>query len=464
MVVVAWKNVSLSEELNGQYNLFSPGEAVLIKDFQALRSYTKQGFKLFEKVKKEILTYGEEISFSLFSRYQEVLEEFIVGYFRLYDYFSLEEILENYETESNEYHTLGRYFLFFLHTFVYKDSIIHRLNESLFIQMENFISHDFVPYRKEYDKTVLAEIKKRKNLRVENYLVYDGELFKDLLTSIVSLKTEQSNSLVFDSELAIKDAVVCFLEDKDYRKSIFEQHELSENKEEKNGFISIALLEYLDQYGYEEEKNFPSSSIKKRIEEMEDLVVLCFSRTFQLSTHQELVYEMIKEKVALRVQTYVRDEAPKLFTMLKNYKELETFFASCKKRVISEYSSELPEVYSKEEVKMKLEVFLVSVLYHTRSFEKENIPLFVPSLKEERNMVFTLALSYLYLFVYSVSVDCAYEDSFVCRLEKYIGSSNDFQIYDPNLCKAKSILYTRENLRMLSDVGQARKILKKMHI
>lgn len=454
---------TFSEEIDGQYRLFPMDACVPSNDFLELKNYSKKGIKLFETIRKKMLEKGGKLSLEKFSLYQKNLEDFIVGYFRLYDSFSLEEVFAYYENSSDDYHLLGRYFLFYLHTFIYKDSIISELKESLFIRMENFIFDDPIHYRRKEDRIVLEEIRKRKNLRVGNYIVYHETLFKNLLEDMTKLKEDIS-----DKEntklISVKNSVVSFLEDKNLQNVIFEHNELGDNKELKNGFVSVALLEYLEYYGYKEAENKQNKHLQKQIDDMENLVVLCYSPSIQLTGHQENIYVRIKEKVALRTQGYVRSEVPKLFDVISHYKRLEKFLESNKKRMISRYSTDLPDVYTKEEVKQKLEIFLFSVLYLTRSFEVENIPLFVNGLEDERNQVFTLALTYLSLFVYSVSKDDLYEDPFISRLESYISICKDFKVTDSDLCVAKSILYNRVSLRSsLQDVAQAKKILKNKH-
>lgn len=472
------------EEQNGQYSFFTLSknennkqidlqEQSFIKFVDKTHKKILKLMKLkeqYQEYEKKKLSDTERKKFIMDT--EKVFRDFIDAYFEEFDTYDYDEILKYYEECSTDYHLVGKLFLFYLHTFVYKNNIIDEMNEPTFIRMENFVTSDPVSYNRDRECTYILEyeMKKRKKLRVDGYVLYyiDPVLKK--------IKCAEQN--LFEIESAFHDLTVMVEQkkigeiinseiqkirnDESLQEAIFAQGE-EYIKKEQSAILAVFFLKYLEYCVYFDSFEKPNGMHRKFVSKVENYIIYHLNDSICLTKKQEKVFEVVKKQVAKRIGSYVEKEGNMFLEMLQDYDQIVAFQKRNQPKLIDasdeEEIEDLPNVYSAEEIQVKLEVFLRTVFVNASTSNKNRIPLFLEGLEEQKNLTLYLALVYLHRFVYSVSEDTRLEDKFVCLLEDFIISEN-FKVTEPSLCLAKSILQARSNARTLSNVTLARKILK----
>lgn len=476
-----YKN-ALYKEKSGQYAFyethFNPvvSESKTENSFQnQINNFHKEALDLM-KVKEEFdqhlnrgLTEEIETSFHMYTK--NLFETFIENYLTWLSNFSLEEILNKYEYEnlSNSYHLIGKLFLFYLHTFVYNDSLINQLNQERIRQMENFIEADIIQYRDPYYAYILKiELLNRKKLRVDGYVVYRIKPFlkkiEKLQNSIVgNSEWNQLSSLVINKQISqeLSTEINILKEDEAYQRAIFEQGSemiLLENQ----SILSIFFLDYLGYCVYFNGVEYPNKNFIKFVEKLENYIIYNLNDQFNLTKRQEKIFEIVKNQVSKRIASYVERESETFLKMLKAFDQLQTLKKSHQLTLIEENENfdTLPMVFSSEEIQEKLELFLGTVFLLSKNLEKERIPIFNENLIDERNKALLLGMEYLNRYVYSVSHEYKLEEPAIVCLENYIDSCKDFEVKDASLCLAKSILYSRVNSRNVLKGPNRRKVLQ----
>lgn len=447
---------AFKEERNGQYNFLETLELNTELQNKTISNFivsVRKEMADLQKIKRKIEKYQNFYSEYLEEANKE-FESFIIDYFQQFDFFSYEKILEEYfENYSTDYHNLGKFFLYYLQTFVYKKSKIENLNEELCIRMENFVLMDPIKYRREYLET-LEMVHERKKLRVNGYIVYHG---KPLLEKISTLTNSKTLSLELHKK--VKE----MLEDTTYQECIFEQgKEFME--EESEQILSILFLHYLEKCVYYNSFEYPNDNFKKLVVKIENYVVFHLPMAFVLDKKQEKILEMARGEVAKRVANYVKKESPKLFSMLKDYDQLTKFKKANKLKMIEEGTdlSALPKNVSKEEMCFALETFLNIVFQCTISISSSNLPIFLEGYEPERDISLTLALEYLNRFIYKISRTYKIEENTIANLENHIAFCKSFKVNDANLCYAKSILLDRVNRRNVLTTPYTRSLSQKI--
>ncbi len=455
----------LKEEIDGQYSFIDVSKISTSDqeedDFENLDvsfwhfiQYTNAEIKRlngylknFRELKEKTTVRNTEEINTLFKKLQKDFEDFIDVYFAKLDEFTPDEdsyakILDKYEKDPSSYHRLGKLFVEYLFTFVYKDSGIDSLKDAKVIRVENFIEADPWKYSSAHGKAVLETIQNRQKLRVENYIVFHGEPLLEKLTVLADTK-----ELGFELHSEIKK----IQDNKVLQKVIFESGNESFISSHQEEILAVLFLHYLEKCVYYDSFQYPNVKVQEFVAKIENYVICHFSNDFKLSKRQEKVYQDAKNRVALRLKEYVNQKYEDLSFVLRDFDSLEDFKKSGKLRMIEEHDdiSSLPKVYSQEEVKQKLETFIQVVFMVSKNYKKENLPIYDEELKEQKHKAMMIALEYLDRFVYSVSTDYLITDRQIARLEGYIDGSSDFKLNDQNsrLCVAKSTLYARVGRR-----------------
>lgn len=471
------------EEQNGQLSFFSLShnkeKEVDVKEQSFIKFVDKTHKKIlklmklkeqYQEYEKKKLSDTERKKFIMDT--EKVFRDFIDAYFEEFDTYDYDEILKYYEECSTDYHLVGKLFLFYLHTFVYKNNIIDEMNEPTFIRMENFVTSDPVSYNRDRECTYILEyeMKKRKKLRVDGYVLYyiDPVLKK--------IKCAEQNLLEIESAFhdltvmveqkkigeIINSEIQKIRNDESLQEAIFAQGE-EYIKKEQSAILAVFFLKYLEYCVYFDSFEKPNGMHRKFVSKVENYIIYHLNDSICLTKKQEKVFEVVKKQVAKRIGSYVEKEGNMFLEMLQDYDQIVAFQKRNQPKLIDasdeEEIEDLPNVYSAEEIQVKLEVFLRTVFVNASTSNKNRIPLFLEGLEEQKKLTLYLALVYLHRFVYSVSEDTRLEDKFVCLLEDFIISEN-FKVTEPSLCLAKSILQARSNARTLSNVTLARKILK----
>lgn len=447
--------MDFNEEKNGQYNFFDivkQDDNSEIENISDFIGYVRNKMSLLQKLKKEIEKY-QDFYPNYLEEAKKEYNHFIEDYFKRFDFFSYENILENYfENYSTDYHNLGKLFLYYLQTFIYKESKVQDLNNALCIRLENFILIDPIRYRREYLETIEI-VHERKKLRVNGYIVYH---FKPLLEKLNAI--DNSSLLALELHTTINEMI----NNPVYQECIFEQgREYLE--EESEQILSVLFLHYLEKCAYYNSFSHPNDSSKKMIAKIENYVIFHLPIDFILDKKQETVLEMAKREVAKRMAQYIEKESTKLFVMLKDYDQLETFKKSNKLKGINDETdiNALPQNIDSEEICFAFETFLSTVFQCTASISSENLPIFLEGYEIERNISLTLALEYLNRFVYAVRKDFKIEDEAITNLENSIASCKNFKVSKPDLCYAKSILLDRVNRRNVLKIPYTRTLEQK---
>ena len=127
---------NLIEEQNGQLSFFSLShnkeKEVDVKEQSFIKFVDKTHKKIlklmklkeqYQEYEKKKLSDTERKKFIMDT--EKVFRDFIDAYFEEFDTYDYDEILKYYEECSTDYHLVGKLFLFYLHTFVYKSLVFN---------------------------------------------------------------------------------------------------------------------------------------------------------------------------------------------------------------------------------------------------------------------------------------------------------------------------------------------------
>lgn len=471
----------LIEEKNGQYSFFDSCYEIEkeneIEDsfFKVILCFRKEILELL-KVKEEYPNHEKLLNTSVLEAYKQMtkpkFDSFIKRYLEWFDSYPYKEILEKYEDSySTDYHNVGKVFLIYLHFFVYEESIVNCLNQELCLRMEKFIEVDHLPYKGKYAYIKNVEMAKRKKLRVDGYIVYRIKPFLQKMEKIASQVSKVSSeyekimqNMITKEQIRglIQVEMQNIIGDESLHNAIFEQG--SKYVEEKNQeVLAMLFLKYLEICVYDNTEAYQNENLLKFIFKIEDYVIFHLENSFSLSQNQEKTYLYAKEQVAKRISKYVNKEGNSLVEVLKDYDKLVVFKEGHQLKMIEEEENveDFPNTYSEEEIKQKLEVFLETIFRLSKNLDKDKLPIFTEGLEKERNVSCTIALEYLYRFVYKVSKDYFLEKESLANLENYIASCEDFKVSCSNLCLAKSILLDRVNRRNVLATPYTKSLIQK---
>lgn len=144
-----------TEEGNGQFVMNFSTE---VQDEFVL--FIKHGLQdMFAIITKINCPYTVEIH----QEYEQVMKAFISSFFKRLSFFPSFVVCKIFEENKSLHHALGKVFLFYLHTFIYKEKTIKYLHEPFYMQLKSFILED--TYSRAPYKNMVEEIYLRKQLR-----------------------------------------------------------------------------------------------------------------------------------------------------------------------------------------------------------------------------------------------------------------------------------------------------------
>ncbi len=264
-----------------------------------LEDVRKDIFKLtaikdeFFKYRKKDLSFQEIHSFVLFANEQFL--NFIQNYFENNDYFFYLHLIEKYNDFKNDYHQIGKVFLFYLDTFVYEENIEFDLNKEVCSWIENFILADPTNYHEEYYKQILTKIKKRKN----------GQYYVELVKEFKDISNQEERYEHTELEL-VELLHSVFVFKKDIKEKAFAYFIESCGMDKKRA-LYIAML-YLQRFVYSvSESNkiedFMVVSLENCIAETSDFVL----HESKLCAAKSLLYARVNARNTLKNKELIRN-------------------------------------------------------------------------------------------------------------------------------------------------------------
>lgn len=450
--------VNFIENKDGQLSFFEESNNLIEKE--------QNDPIIIEFIKKKIKSFHSKISFfekykndkdlSIVEKLKKDLkndyDEFISSFTLMYQELSMEELLFIQENYASEYHKLCKLLLEYLNRYVYSIGAGNKLDDTTIIQIENLVLMDQVAFRDAYYKEIKATIENRNKLRLNNYLVFDGEALLKRLNSMIT--REEQNSATKDLNKDITALVT-----NNSLNEIFYKLDSDFVLEEQKGTLSMLLLYYLERCVYH--VIVPNKEVSsKMIEKIELFIVYNFSNKFELNIGQKRTYEIVKTHVSKKLSSYIMRESERLKKCLNDFEKLEAFKNSKKYRLVeqTEDLEDFPQSISEGELKLLLENFLNTVFMLRGNLKKDNLPIFLEEMEEERHLSMELALEYLRLFVYKFA---NIENEMIFTLEDYIFAERSFHVSNSNLSLVKSKLYSRTGRRNVAlEAEKQRKLLQ----
>lgn len=367
-----------------------------------------------------------EVPYPFLEDLQKDFSIFIKWYFQIFHTMNLETVYDLYSDFPSEYHNLGKLFLNYLEIFVFNEDELTLLNDEDVLLIEKFIENDPVKYRNSYLST-LKKIKNREKLRAGNYIVVHIE-------PILKRLEKYGNDSLDQMEIDIETKKIC--SNPIMQSVIFEQGDELYIKEHEQEIMAIFFCYFL-------ERNYKNSEFKNFIPKIENYIIHHFSFQLSLSKKHIKMVELVRKNVALRTKKYVEEEYKNLKESLNQY---DQNLKNKKNGIVQilttkEDVSSFPILYSENQIKEKMIVFLESIFMFTRNRESTILPIYEEDLKPQKFQAMEIALEYLERFGYSGKNTLA--EDWIERLEDLLYEENDFQISSPILCATKSRLYAR---------------------
>lgn len=440
--------IPLTQDFNGQLSLFGASEnsLIVVSPYNILLDTISKGIKSFqlEISKYRLLEESNQNMDSIKEQSKDKFDNFIDFFIKEFNKVDLDEIIEHYEDDASEWHKLNKVLLFYLKNYIYNEGLVKTIDDEKASILERIISLDQIRFREEYYRLILAEMKRRKKARIENYIIYDANSFLNEVNKLIDERGENFASY------SIAPRVQELLSKENIFENLFvSKIELDDEKQK--GILSMLFLHYLRECVYNDPKN---ADLNKFIENIEFFVVVNYSPSFLLSKRQREAYEIALKNVSRRIVKYVDKNSEVLFKAIEDYDLIQNR-KNKNKILMFEQNEDLeyfPEPHTSSEIRSMLETFLNSVFLLKLKLPKENLPIFCEEAEDARKTAMKLGLVYLGRYAYKEKVNDIEE--YIRELEDYIYDDITFSL-SPNdmgeLFSTKSTMLSRVGVRRVKE-------------